>query len=83
MGLEYRLHQPTFSRQDLESEGCSLAEKGDFTGAIRCFKKVVADEEGQSHAHIYEMMAQCMMENGENEEAVVAASSATQCDPQV
>ena len=77
------MHHPDLSRRDLESEGCSLAEEGDFKGAIQCFEKAVADEPGQTAAHIYEMMAQCMMEIGLNEEAVVAASKATDCEPQV
>lgn len=83
MGLEYRMHQLDPSRQDLEGEGCSLAEEGDLRGAIQCFKKAVADERGQNNAHTYEMMAQCMMEIGLNEEAVVAASKATDCEPEV
>lgn len=83
MGLEYRMHQLDPSRQDLEGEGCSLAEEGDLKGAIQCFEKALADERGQNNAHTYEMMAQCMMEIGLNEEAVVAASKATDCEPEV
>jgi tetratricopeptide (TPR) repeat protein len=83
MGLEYRMHQLDPSRQDLEGEGCSLAEEGDFKSAIQCFEKAVAEERGQNNAHTYEMVAQCMMEIGSNEEAVDAASKATDCEPEV
>ncbi|BDA41071.1 probable protein N-lysine methyltransferase METTL21A at C-terminar half [Coccomyxa sp. Obi] len=82
MGLEFCVQPPACTLRDFESEGCKLAEEGDFQGAIRCFRKAVSDTEGQSKARIYEMMAQCMMESGSNEEAVVAASRATVCDPQ-
>lgn len=83
MGLEFCVQPPACTLGDPESEGCMLAEEGDFHGAIRCFRKAVNDTEGQSKARMYEMMAQCMMECGSNEEAVVAASRATVCDSQV
>lgn len=83
MGLEFCVQPPASTLRDLETEGCMLADEGDFQGAIRCFKNAVSETEGQNKARVYEMMAQCMMETGSNEEAFVAASRSTVCDPQV
>lgn len=68
-----------------ESEACSLAEQGDFVGAVRCFKKAVAvlTTADPGSSHVFEMMAQCMMEIGDSDEAVIAASKAITIDPQV
>ena len=83
MGLDLCVQPPASTLRDLETEGCMLAEEGDFHGAIFCFRKAVSEAEGQSKARLYEMMAQCLMETSSDEEAVLAASRATVCDPQV
>lgn len=65
--------------QRLHDVACEIAEAGDFHRAAVLFRKYV--ELQPRSAKGFEMLAQCLMEIEEHEDALVAARKATEIDP--
>ena len=63
------------------SQGCCLAESGQYDGAVQCFKRATGSD--QAPAEVHEMLAQCLLETGAHEEALQAASAAVSLRPEV
>lgn len=69
------------SWRSLEEQGCDLAESGRYHDAIACLR--IATDRGCESAKLHEMLAQCLLEIAHTQEAVVAATTAVELDPEV
>ena len=63
------------------SQGCCLAESGDYGGAVQCFRRATSCR--QATAEVHEMLAQCLLEIGCHEDALQAACAAADLRPEV
>ena len=64
----------------LERSGCQEAERGAFDLAIHHFRAAVNIEATPSR---YDFLAQCLLEEGQDSEALAAAKAASALDAQV
>lgn len=69
------------SAKGLQDQGCELAEQEDWAGATACFQQAI--EVQPSNAVLYELKAQCLLEQDLLPSALLSARTATQISPTV